>query len=98
MEQRYEYRFVRLGEGWMAARREAKQEYQRVVDMAPGDASGYVGLGLVALRAGELDEAERWLLQARERAQEDIEIELARVRIRREQGRLDEARARLTAE
>jgi len=32
MEQRYEYKFVRLGEGWMAARREAKQDYQRVIE------------------------------------------------------------------
>ena len=32
MEQRYEYKFVRLGEGWIAARREAKQDYQRVIE------------------------------------------------------------------
>jgi len=32
MEQRYEYKFVRLGEGWMGARREAKQGYQRVIE------------------------------------------------------------------
>jgi hypothetical protein len=32
MEQRYEYKFVRMGEGWMSARREAKQEYQRVIE------------------------------------------------------------------
>ena len=27
----YEYKFVRLGEGWMGATREAKQTYQEVV-------------------------------------------------------------------
>jgi len=32
MEQHYEYKFVRLGEGWMSARREAKQGYQRVIE------------------------------------------------------------------
>ncbi len=29
--ERFEYKFVRLGEGWMGVRREAKQEYQRVI-------------------------------------------------------------------
>lgn len=32
MQQRFEYKFVRIGEGWMAARREAKQEYQQVIE------------------------------------------------------------------
>ena len=32
MEQRYEYKFVRLGEGWLAASREARQEYQQVIE------------------------------------------------------------------
>jgi len=31
MKPRYEYKFVRLGEGWLSIRKEAKQEYQRVV-------------------------------------------------------------------
>ena len=31
MRQRYEYKFVRIGEGWLSARKEAKQEYQRVI-------------------------------------------------------------------
>jgi hypothetical protein len=29
--ERYEYRFERLGEGWLAVRREGKQRYQDVV-------------------------------------------------------------------
>jgi len=29
--QKYEYKFVRLGEGWLGAKREAQREYQEVV-------------------------------------------------------------------
>ena len=29
--QKYEYKFVRLGEGWLGAKREALREYQEVV-------------------------------------------------------------------
>ena len=32
MRQRYEYKFVRLGEGWAAVRRAGKKKYQEVVD------------------------------------------------------------------
>jgi hypothetical protein len=31
MQQKYEYKFVRLGEGWLGAKREAKEEYQNVI-------------------------------------------------------------------
>lgn len=31
MKQRFEYKFVRLGEGWIGVRKEAKQQYQQVV-------------------------------------------------------------------
>lgn len=31
MTHRYEYKFVRLGEGWLGARREARDTYQDVV-------------------------------------------------------------------
>ncbi len=31
MAQRYEYKFVRLGEGWLGVRKEAKEEYQQVI-------------------------------------------------------------------
>jgi len=31
MSQQYEYKFVRLGEGWMHVTRAARQEYQQVV-------------------------------------------------------------------
>jgi hypothetical protein len=32
MNRRYEYKFVRLGEGLLAAKKTAMQEYQRVVE------------------------------------------------------------------
>lgn len=32
MQRRYEYKFVRLGEGWISARREAKDSYQQVIE------------------------------------------------------------------
>ncbi|HRX86929.1 MAG TPA: DUF4177 domain-containing protein [Phycisphaerae bacterium] len=32
MRQKYEYKFVRLGEGWMSVRHEAKASYQRIID------------------------------------------------------------------
>lgn len=31
MERRYEYKFVRLGEGWVGVRKEARESYQQVV-------------------------------------------------------------------
>lgn len=31
MSQRYEYKFVRMGEGWFKARKEAKQGYQEEI-------------------------------------------------------------------
>ena len=31
MQQKYEYKFVRLGEGWLGARRAAKEDYQQVI-------------------------------------------------------------------
>ncbi len=31
MPRRYEYKFVRLGEGWMGGRSEAKETYQSVI-------------------------------------------------------------------
>ncbi len=32
MRQRYEYKFVRLGEGWIGVKREGRDNYQRVVE------------------------------------------------------------------
>jgi hypothetical protein len=32
MKQRYEYKFVRIGEGWLGVKKQAMQEYQQAVD------------------------------------------------------------------
>lgn len=37
MNRRYEYKFVRLGEGWIAARKEAKETYQEVIQRHAND-------------------------------------------------------------
>ncbi len=31
MKQRYEYKFVRVGEGWLGAKRKAEREYQQII-------------------------------------------------------------------
>jgi len=70
---------------------EARAEYLRLIEMVPEESAGYAGLGLVALRAGDLDEAERRLTEARERSAEDPQLPLALARIRMERGQTDEA-------
>jgi hypothetical protein len=37
MKPRYEYKFVKLGEGWLSIRKEAKQKYQEVVHQHAAD-------------------------------------------------------------
>jgi len=32
MNQRYEYKFIRLGEGFLGVRKSAQQEYQKVIE------------------------------------------------------------------
>ena len=32
MRPQYEYRFIRLGEGWLGAKRNAKNEYQGIIE------------------------------------------------------------------
>ncbi|MCG8468003.1 MAG: tetratricopeptide repeat protein, partial [Gemmatimonadetes bacterium] len=65
---------------------EAGREFARLVEMAPDESAGYAGLGLVALRDGDFDEAERRLVAARERSPEDAELPLALARIEMERG------------
>ena len=31
MDQKYEYKFVRIGEGWLGANRKAEKEYQDII-------------------------------------------------------------------
>jgi hypothetical protein len=37
MTQKYEYKFVRLGEGWTGVKGDAKREYQDVIQKHAGD-------------------------------------------------------------
>ena len=87
------------GETWLRQDRlpEARAEFERLIGMAPTEAAGYAGLGLVALRDGDLDEAERRLEQARDRSLGDdaLEIELALARLRWEARDVTSARERL---
>jgi hypothetical protein len=34
---KYEYKFVRLGEGWLGVKKDAKQNYQREIERAARD-------------------------------------------------------------
>ncbi|HEX2929911.1 MAG TPA: fused MFS/spermidine synthase [Candidatus Binatia bacterium] len=45
---------------------EAKQIYRKVIDMGNKDVLPYLGLGNIALHGGELPEAEKWFVQARD--------------------------------
>ncbi|WP_420635205.1 FG-GAP-like repeat-containing protein [Candidatus Palauibacter sp.] len=65
---------------------DARDEYQRLVEMAPAEAAGYAGLGLAALKAADYEAAERNLLEALDRAPEDPELVLALAMLRIESG------------
>ena len=41
---------------------EARAEYEQLVEMVPSDASGHAGLGMVALRSGNVEAAEKHLI------------------------------------
>ncbi len=82
------------GQGFLQQDRleEARAEFLRLVELAPEESAGYAGLGLVALRAGDLAEAERRLREARQRSPDDPELILALARLRREEGEVAAAR------
>ena len=42
----------------------AEIQFKRLIELAPGDASGYANLGVVYLRAGKYDLAEDYLSEA----------------------------------
>ena len=71
---------------------EARAEFERLVAAAPHEPAGYHGLGLVALRAGDLETAGRRLAEARERSDGDSEIDLALASLAWEAGEIDRAR------
>lgn len=76
---------------------EARGQFRRLVELAPDDAAGYTGLGLIALRDGRLLDAEEWLEEARQRSPDDPELSLALARLRWEASDPDAARALLEA-
>ncbi len=65
---------------------DARDEYQRLVEMTPTEAAGYAGLGLAALKAADYETAEENLLEALDRAPEDPELVLALATLRIESG------------
>ena len=71
---------------------EARAEFERLVASAPDEPAGYHGLGLVALRAGDLETADRRLSEARERSPADGELDLALASLRWEAGEMEAAR------
>jgi hypothetical protein len=47
MQQKYEYKFVRLGEGWLNARKSAREDYQQVIHQVNTSFSVSVEMRLV---------------------------------------------------
>ncbi len=60
---------------------QAEEQFKKLIDLAPDDASGYANLGVVYLRKGRLDDAERYLKKATELnpGDPDIRLNLAKV-------------------
>ena len=76
---------------------EAEAEFQRLVEMAPGEPLGYANLGLTYLRQGRLADAEIELRHAIELLPSDPDVRLILVEILRSQERELEARQELEA-
>ena len=76
---------------------EAEAEFQRLVEMAPGEPLGYANLGLTYLRQGRLADAETELRHAIELLPSDPDVRLILVEILRSQERELEARQELEA-
>ena len=54
----------------------AEEQFKRLIDLSPDDASGYANLGVVYLRQGKNDDAEKYLLKAIALSPEDPDIRL----------------------
>lgn len=70
---------------------EAEAEFVRLSQLAPDEAAGPANLALVALRLGDLEEAERLAREAVSRAPDDAAIRLVLAASLEAGGRLDEA-------
>lgn len=73
----------------------ARREFERLIELAPGEAIGHTNLALVHLKAGDLAEAERAVLRALEIEPTDPDIRLILAKIYEQDGRTEEARGAL---
>ena len=70
---------------------DAKVVYKKVIDMGSKEVLPFLGLGNIALHSGDLDEAEKWFVQARNLQSDHPAVLLA-------WGRLIAARAQKTSD
>jgi tetratricopeptide (TPR) repeat protein len=69
---------------------EALVEYQRLVDLRPDDANTYLRMSTIYRRMQRLDDAEREILQARQRAPGNLEVIYSEATLYEDQGRFEE--------
>ena len=72
---------------------EAEEEFLKVIDLQPDDASSYANLGVVSLRRYDLDQAESYLRRAYELAPEDPSISLSLTDVLEQSEQIDLARS-----
>jgi tetratricopeptide (TPR) repeat protein len=70
---------------------EALAEYQRLVEMRPDDADTYLRMAVIYRRLQRLDDAERQILLARQRAPGNLEVIYNEATLYEEQGRFEDA-------
>src|SRR5574341_1152567 len=71
--------------------REAGEEFQKLIKLAPREPLGYANLGLTYLRMRELEPAESWLQQALQQEQDDPEIRLLLAKVYEQTDRENQA-------
>jgi Tfp pilus assembly protein PilF len=74
---------------------DARDQFLKLIDLAPDEALGYANLGLVYMRMGQLDEAEKQLKKAIELSPDDTDIRLNLVRVYEMANEKDKAAAEL---
>ncbi|MFQ5703005.1 MAG: FG-GAP-like repeat-containing protein [Gemmatimonadales bacterium] len=60
---------------------EAEQQFGRLIELAPKEPLGYANLGLVDLRLGKYEDAEKALVEARKLAPDDADIRLLMAKV-----------------
>lgn len=73
----------------------ARYFFRSAIDERPGDYSGYLGLAMLALSKGELEEADDFAKQAADQVDDDPVVRHVRGTIARYQGRMEDAVAHL---